>query len=300
MNFINITKKQLDSLKEFELPKGLFAAEAKLYIFPISDKWKTVNKLLKKFNITSGPIFENKLKTIKSLIDYKNIINIPAMVLPEKIVIIENQIIGYIMELIHSVNLELALSNPDISVERKIKYFYQIGEILDKMEYVRTYTSLQDFYLNDIHENNFVIDLNTDNVRVVDTDSCKINNNFTFTMGSRYLQADTIAAQIPKYKQDDTFVYGCSFLPSRETDLYCYIIMILNFIYGGGIEKLSIEELYDYLEYLSSIGVDKKLINIFKKILSNSPNENPYQLLVGLIPFYGRTHKNVYRCNRKR
>ena len=76
--------------------------------------------------------------------------------------------------------------------------------------------------------------------------------------------------------------------------------MILNFMYGGGIEKLEIEELYNYLEYLHQIGVDIKLINIFKKILSNSPNENPYNLLETLIPFYGRSHKNVYRCNLKR
>ena len=76
--------------------------------------------------------------------------------------------------------------------------------------------------------------------------------------------------------------------------------MILNFFYGGEIVKLSLEELYDNFDYLYQIGVDPKLIDIYKKILSNSPNENPYKLLKGLIPFYGRTHKNVYKYHHKR
>lgn len=297
---INLSKKQFDNLKEYQLPKYLFIAESNLYILPTTNKWKTVNKLLKRFHITNGPSFNNKLKTIELLTKYQNIINIKELVFPENLVSVENQIVGYTMELIPSINLEVALSSDEISIDRKIKYLYQIGEILEKMEYVRKYTELKDFYLNDIHENNFVIDLNLDNIKVVDLDSCKINNNITYTIGSRYLQANTIIANIPKYKQDENFPYGCSFLPTRDTDLYCYNIMILNFIYGGEIEKLSIEELYDYLEYLSSIGINPKIIDIFKKLVSNSPNENPYKLLKELIPYYGRTHKNVYKHIRSK
>lgn len=300
MEIITLTKKQFDNLEEYPLPENLFVAESKLYILKTTNKWGIGNKLLKRFYITSGQSFNNKLQTIKTLIDYKEVINIKEMVLPEKIAVVDNQIVGYTMELVPSINLEQALSADEISIERKIKYLYQIGEILEKMEHVRQYTELKDFYLNDIHENNFVVDLTTDSIRVIDTDSCKINNINTSTIGSKYLQGNTIIANISKYKQDETFVYGCSFLPSRDTDLYCYTIMILNFLYGGDIEKLEVEELYDYLEYLSQIGIDIKLINSFKKIISNAPNENPYKLLEGLTKFYGRTNKNVYKCNRKR
>lgn len=300
MEVITLTKKQFDNLKEYKLPDNLFTAEGKFYVLSITSKWKTVNKLLKKFHIVSGSLFENKLKTIKALIDLKNIINIPELVLPGELVIVDNQVVGYTMELVESINLQQALSSDEIPIERKIKYLYQIGEILDKMEYVRKYTGIKEFYLNDVHENNFVIDIHTDSVRVVDMDSCKINDNITYSIGSKYLQAGTVITSIPKYKQDETFVYGCSYIPSRDTDLYCYIIMILNFMYSGEIEQLSVLELYDYLEYLNYIGVNIELINIFKKILSNSSNENPYKLLDCLIPFYGRTHKNVYKCNRKR
>jgi len=298
MENINLNKKQFNNLKELELPKDLFVAESKLYIFPVYNGWNSITKLFKKFEINNKKLIENKLKTIKTLINFKELINIKEIVFPEKIVLIENEFAGYTMELVKSINLEQALESNEISNERKIKYFIQIGEILEKMDSVRKYTQLKDFYLNDIHENNFIIDLNTDSIRVIDIDSCKINNNLTYTIGSRYLQANTIASKIPKYKQDETFVYGCSFIPSKDTDLYCYNIMILNFLYGGGIDELTIEEVYDYLEYLLSIGVDLKLVNIFKKVLSNSPNENPYKYLNELIKFCGKAHKTVYKIRR--
>lgn len=295
MEVIQLTKKNLEKLIKYTLPENLFTAEADLLILPIENKWEKTNKLIKKFYVTEGSFFRNKLETIKLLLQFKNTINIPQLVFPESLVIVDNEIIGYSMELVKSINLEIALLSDEISIERKIKYLYQIGEILDKMEQVRKYTPLKQFFLNDVHENNFIIDINTDNVRVIDLDSCKIDNNIPLTIGSRYLQSDTIITKIPKYKQDKNFVYGCSFIPSRDTDLYCYIIMILNFLYGGEIEKLSIEELYDYLEYLSSIGASKQLINSFKKILSSETNENPYKMLNEIINLYGRAHKNVFK-----
>ena len=300
MQIITLTKKQFESLKKYKIKDNLFTAEGDFYILPLSNKWKTVKKLLKKFHNTSGKNYDNKIKTIKSLIELKQIINVPELVLPENLVQIDNEVIGYTMELIPSINLEEALLSNEIDVEKKIKYLSQIGIILEKMEYVRKYTELKEFYLNDVHENNFVVDLKSDSVRVVDVDSCKISDNISCTIGSKYLQPDTLITHIDKYKQDENFVYGCSFIPTRDTDLYCYTIMILNFIYGGEIEKLTIEEYYDYLEYLLSIGTDRQIINIFKKITTNSPNENPYKLLNSLIPLYGRMHKNAYKCNRKR
>ena len=71
--------------------------------------------------------------------------------------------------------------------------------------------------------------------------------------------------------------------------------MILNTLYGGGINRLPLEEFYSYLEYLNSIGISLELIEKFEKIVSNTHNENPYEFLDELIPFYGRTHQNVYK-----
>lgn len=293
MEVINISKKRFDSLEKYDLPSNIYNTEAKMYVLPLKNKWETVNKLLKRLYITSGPILGNKLQTINSLVDLKDVIGVEEIVFPEKLAVVDSKVVGYTMDLIESENLETLLSSYSVSAENKIKYLYQIGEILEKIKKVRTYTSIKTFYLNDIHEHNFIVESKTDNVRVVDIDSCKINGNYTF--GSRYLTPMSILSKIPKYKQEENGICGGFYTPSEDTELYCYIIIILNTLYGGQINKLSLEELYMYLDYLSSIGVNLELLNIFEKITSNSHNENPYELLKSLIPIMPRANKHVYR-----
>lgn len=298
MKVISISKKRFENLEKYQLPSSIFNSEAQMYTLPIKNRWETVNKLLKRLYVTTGPMFGNKLQTINSLIDLREDINIEEIVFPEKLAVVNYEIVGYVMDLIDSINLETALRSCDVSAKTKIKYLRQIGEILEKMKNVREYTEVKDFYLNDMHENNFVIDKKTDSIRVVDIDSCKINGNLTF--GSRYLSPMSMIGDIPKYKLETNGICGGFIKPTEDTELYCYIIMILNTLYGGGFNKLSLEEFYNYLEYLHSIGMSQEIIDIFEKIVSNTQNENPYELLDSLIPFYGRAHKNVYRCVRKK
>lgn len=71
------------------------------------------------------------------------------------------------------------------------------------MKNIRKYTELKDFYIGDIHEDNFLVDTEKQEIFVADLDSCKI--------------AD--------YKV------------TEETDIYCYIIMILNYLYDGRVDR---------------------------------------------------------------
>ena len=80
MEVINLSKKRFESLEPYELPANIFNTEAKMYTLPIKNRWQTVNKILKRLYITSGPTFGNKLQTINSLIDLKEEIDIPEIV----------------------------------------------------------------------------------------------------------------------------------------------------------------------------------------------------------------------------
>lgn len=299
MNVINLNKQQFSNLTPYSLPDNLFVAESQMFLFPQNSNNKKTNKIFKKYNTKDKRILDNKLKTILSLIKYEKTINIKPIVYPKDIIMIENDFAGYTMDLIEGNNLEEVLYSYDVPIERKINYLYQIGVILEKLNNVRKYTELKDFYLTDIHENNFIID-KFDIVRLIDIDSSKIDNNYVSTMQSKYLQPGSIISKVNKYQADNTNAYGTNYIPSRDIELYCYNIMILNFLYGGDIEYLPLEDVYDYLEYISSLGLDYNLINIFKNIMSNAPNENPYKLLNELMPIYQRCHKNVYKCNKKR
>lgn len=298
MNTISISKNRYQNLEKYQLPSSVFNSEAQMYVLPIKNKWETVNKILKRLYVTSGPMFGNKLETINSLIDFQKEIDIPEIVFPERVAVVNSQVVGYTMELVDSINLETALRSCDVDSETKIKYLKQIGEILEKMKLVRKFTSVKDFYLNDMHENNFIIDTKTDNIRVVDIDSCKINGNMAF--GSRYLSPMSMIRNIPKYKRETDGRCGGFFTPTEETDLFCYNLMILNTLFGGGFQRVSLEDFYSYIEYLYSIGVPIELVDIFEKIVSNNHNENPYELLDSLTPIMKKSNKHVFECVRRK
>lgn len=298
MEIMNLSQKKFESLERYELPKDVFNTEAKMYVLPQKNRWNTVNKILKRLYVTNGPMFGNKLQTINSLIDLRGKIDIPEIVFPEKLAAVNGEIVGYVMELVNSTNLAVYLNSIDVSPERKIKYLYQIGEILEKMRKTRKYNGVKDFYLNDIHENNFVVDTEKDIVRVVDIDSCKINENYTF--GSKYLSPASFIASTRKYQHEDNGICGGFFKPSYDTEIYCYIIIILNTLFNANVTRFSIPEFYNYLEYLNDIGVDLELLQKFEKILSSDSNENPYELLDCLKHLFGRANNRVYTKVKKR
>ena len=110
------------------------------------------------------------------------------------------------MPLIESINLDTILKDINIDNETKIKYLKDIGRILEKMKQVRTHTSITDFYVNDLHESNFIVDKSTKELLLVDIDSCKINNNKPF--GSRYLSAFAPINRINKYYSNPTELFA--------------------------------------------------------------------------------------------
>lgn len=72
--------------------------------------------------------------------------------------------------------------------------------------------------------------------------------------------------------------------------------MILNYLYGENINNLNLGDFYNYLTYLEKIGINKELIEIFKNIVSNKDNENPYDLLDTLTTEQvARSRKIVYK-----
>ena len=312
METINLTKKRFESLTPYELPNYVYNTEGTLYVLPIKNRWATQMKLLKRLYLTNGQTFGNKLQTINSLIDSKEELDIDEIVFPEKIATVGGEIVGFTMPLIDSINLSTALRSRNISNERKIKYLKQIGAILDKMKLRREYTSINEFYINDLHESNFIVDSN-DNVKVIDIDSCKINGNGIFS--SKYLSSKSFINEIYKYgKNNSTSKYrtyedayhkyptytGGAFVPDENTDLYCYIIVILNFLYEDNISRFNLEEFYDYIDYLHTIGVNNELLTIFERIVSESTNENPSELLDSLIPVIGRANHYVYTHIKKK
>ena len=106
-------------------------------------------------------------------------------------------------------------------------------------------------------------------VKFVDMDSSKIGGNIP--SASKYLVNLKNKGIInSKYKLDNYANYIIA--PNDETDNYCFAIMLLNMLYQENITLNSIEYIYNYLDYLKSMGINKELIDIFYNLYTDKTN----------------------------
>lgn len=272
MEVVNITKNGLKKLKKVSLGYGILNTEADLFIMKTKDKWNIEYKMLKTLFCTEGANFSNKLFTINELIDNRSVININELVLPEKLLIVDGQVNGFIMPYIENTNFEEILNDINISNLQKIEYFKQISHILHKMDNLRNNSDITDFYLNDLHASNFILNKKTGKINVVDLDSCKINGNKPFA--AKYLTPfSPISSMKAKYRVNEEINFLGYIIPDKNTDLYCYIMTLMNFLFKGRISSLGRDNYYLYLEYLRSINYPYELLDKLSKIYEYVDNE---------------------------
>ena len=83
-------------------------------------------------------------------------------------------------------------------------------------------------------------------------------------------------------------------IADENSDLYCYIMVILNYLYDSNLNTtVAIEEFYEYMNYLEYIWIDKNLVSLFEIIVTNKNNKNPEYLLSSI------TDEQVYRASEK-
>ena len=242
-----------------------------------SDLYVNDGYLYKKMNLGYSS-FDNKVNTINYLLDNKDIINIDELVLPIDIFYL-NRDTGDIVikeKFINNINFRYVLNSDLYSFSEKIECFKQIGLILDKMKNVRDNTNIKDFYLCDLYTDNFILNTDTNRINVIDMDSCKINGNNNCS--SYYLFDNNVIDSVKKYKKKE-LSWFTEYEINENTDILCYIIMLISFISGCDINRVDIKEFYNYMDYLVNAGLSNKLVSIFGKIYSNDDNINPYLLL---------------------
>lgn len=286
MNVYDIDKKEFKKLKPFIT--SYISTEAQMFIFDKHYKWSKEKNLFKKFYVTSGESFSNKLYTINNLLEFKENCDINELVLPNSLISINHQIHGFSLPLIENCSnfLEIQYSF-DISLKNKLEILRKYAEVLNKIH------KYSDFYIGDIHEGNFLVNNTNNNINIIDLDSCKIGNNSPFP--SRYLNTNKIISSLPiKYQLHNNGLY----IPNKNTDNFCLIIMLLNTISGINTNRLTIEEFYNYLAYLKDIGYPNELIKQFGNIYTNEENFLDNNLLDNIPNNYASLYK-VFKYKKK-
>lgn len=285
MRVTSLTNSQFEKLKRYNPGEGITNTEAKLFIMG-SERSKKERQLFKVYYDREGLSFSKKLYNINILLMYKKILNeqVPELITLDGLGTVGGIALGPVMPFIEkATNLETFLKDSNNPLEDKINYLKDVGTILEKLKNIEGFP--YHFYLGDMHEANFIIDKNG-KLRVCDLDSACLTDEIYFP--SKYLFLNPLISEFPmKYKEDDKGFQ----IPSRNTDLYCYIMMFLNTIAKTNMYNLNMEQFYHYINYLEDLGFSKNILNVIEKIYCNGDNENilPY---LDEIPI-----KNAYQAH---
>ena len=281
--------KAFKNLERLQLEQGVMNTEAEIYLITTKNKWQKQKELLKKLYIDEGDTFTNKLLTINTLIDENDSIEVEELVLPTSIAMVNGEISGFIMPYIENINLSVILSNKSVTYENKINFLKQIAHILEKMQTIR-----KDFFLGDIHESNFIVDKDR-KVHVVDLDSCKIGHNKPFP--AKFLSPMKGLYEIKdKYPVDKTGLQ----IPNKETEWFCYIMMLLNTIAQYPINNLNKEQYYTYLQFLRDGGFSYELLDNFASLYTARKNESPLGILEQMPTDLEKFNYNVLKYKMKK
>lgn len=245
-------------MPQLNLNKNIVNTEAKLYIHDYKKKYNHINDLLKIYYIQKERYIADKIAVITKLIATFEKMDMPELVLPTSLVSLNGEISGFSMPYIkNNINLALLLNNPKIKLKYKLQYLKEILNILIKIN--DSHELNNKFFLGDIHEANFIWNINDQIVQAVDLDS-------SYFVGgpipiSKVTTFNFSLENFPnKYVLDEE---SGKFIPNKDLTSVSFIYMLLNTLSGyEDSHKWSYNEFYHYLSFLKKKGISQELLNI--------------------------------------
>jgi len=305
MRIINISTKKFKSLKPIDLGSEVTNTEAFIYEFD----YKSKKRIFKNLHRLKGSVFANKLLTIEMLNEYKDLLP-GSFILPEYLASVNGEIMGCIEDYASGTNLAVCLNDKKVDAKKKLYYLKQIGAILEQLRYIRKDSKLKTIYINDLHAGNFIVSDNNE-LKVVDLDSSRICDNNPFpskylipTGLLKYSNNNKKYIKFSKTENNDSEEYEyrkeLGFIePNENSEIYCYIITILSFLYKDNVNKMDIDSFYNYLYYLESLGFNRELLYSFEKIILDCDNDNPYELLNSITyEQVAKSSSNIYKLRK--
>lgn len=216
---------------------------------------------------------KNKLYILNELNRMKS--NLPTeFVIPDTLVYSKGELKGFSMERVYGPTLETILNSKSFSLKDKLSFLRNIGVLLSKMDDFRRCG--EKAFINDLHSSNIIIC--DGKIKIIDLDSAKVNDSVSFP--SRYLTPFSLVRDVSKYQKS---LGRFGFVEAdMNSDLYCYGIIILNFIFGKNVSGIKINDFYEMINFLESCGISSDLIYYFDLLVKNDNNINPYPFIDSL------------------
>ena len=260
MKEIYLTRQQIQKLKQYHIGNETVSNEAKFYRVPHHPKY-----LYKLYKHGNEQYLERKEQKVRLLNAYKNEIDIPNLVLPNKIIYINNEFGGIRIDRIKGKNLSVILYGDKIPLSYKIKLLKQLGTLLSEIKKRNPTLNLA---FGDVHPDNFLV--KDDNVYGIDTDGMKILNS---PGRISYFLTSGLIFSTNKY------TLAKDGLPeaTNDTDIFCFIMIIFQLLTGyRSIFRIPLDTYKQYLDYLDTLGFNTKLLEAFSSIYDlYNPNIDP-------------------------
>lgn len=274
MHVINLRIHELRKLKELPIEAGVLNTEALMLILKKRNCPDRVMRVFKYLDAQDDmEIMSKKLYTVTTLNQLSDYQQIPELVIPDSIIYVNRSIGGFGIPLINNHrNLGALIHDDDISLKEKLPYLEQLGNIIDKVE--RVDSSSNRFQFGDLNEFNFVID-SDDIVKAIDLDSAYLGVGEPLEMAYYLLRNRYVKSLPEKYKCTDKGII----IPSDNTDLYCYNMILLSALSGENLYRYDIDTYYRYLGYIKRLGLPDEVLQSFYNIYIPKDNINPKESL---------------------
>ncbi len=277
---VNISNRDLKKMPELQISGKILNTEGKLYVYRHKDKWNSLKELLKLYYIQSPEYLDNKIYVVSQLLKYRDVIDMPELVLPSSLVYLDDNVCpsGFLMPWIESnVNMSLILNNPKVNLKQKMLYLKEIFKILDKTMKIKELEN--NFFLGDIHEANFILDVDDQMIKAIDMDSAYINGSNIgvskfLTMNFNLTNPESKCAKYLLDEDDRP-------IPDKNTTTLCFVYMLLNVLSGcRDSYDWSKAGFYYYLSFLGDNKIPGNLLDAISNVYANSPkNEFSEELL---------------------
>lgn len=279
MKIINLRMYQVRKLETLKIERGVFNTEALMLV--LNKKYtKSSKEMVFKYLDAQDDdrVMARKMYTMSMLNSSAAYKSIEELIISDYSVVVDGQFAGFAMELIDShKNLGIALEDENISFEKKLNYLTQVGSVIDKVQRVDRESFRMHF--GDLNEYNFILD-KFGNAKAIDLDSAYVGqdepvNNAYYLSGNPH---------IVKLREKYKLTRSGNVIPSDNTDLYCYNMIVLGTLAKTSFHDKNMGTYYAYINYMKNLGVDNYLLDIFKKIYLPVNNLNPKDLLKELDP----------------
>lgn len=213
----------------------------------------TVFKQYIKWNRTT----RKNINTLLEVSQNKTLYAFPEIVMPINIYRTKKGICGYTMPYCEGISMEEFLVSPLVDIKAQLFSLISLANVIRKLP--------ERVYIGDLHGANVLVEKNG-KIHIIDIDGfsiqgCEISCPFSQKVKEKGIE------KLKKYQH-----WNGKFKISRNSDIFCFYMLVLKWISKVDVFQFEKIEIYLYLQYLEQMEFPIGIINSIYNLYSNKRN----------------------------